>query len=865
MVVAAQLIARVSALGADVTQAQLLGLGKASDAAQARFSALGAVAAGVLAVGLVAAGAKMAQMAGNFQQATTQLVTAAGEQRSAIDSVRKAILDMAPQVATPVMELVKGMYMVESAGFHGAAGLQVLRMAAMGARLEGADLGTVANAVTSALNAYGYGANRAAFVTNVMLAAVGQGKMKMQDMAASLKNVLPAAAAAHISLTDVAAAIATMTQQGDPAVSAATHLRQVILALEAPAKAGRTALESIGLTTQQVTDEMRKSLPGTLALIVDHLKKKFPEGSAAYNEALKNIAGGNKQLLGILELTGGHLSTFEENVKKVTGAAKQGGNSIAGWSLVQQNFNFKLDAAKAAMEAAGIKLGMVLLPALSKVLGFVTPLITKFADFAAALLSHKEAVAIFAGLLVGLLVPAIIGVGMAMLSAEIMGAPLILVILAIAAVVAGVILVIMHWGDIMKWAGGIFSWLGTKVHEIVDAIHQKLTDLKNWVGNIFSEIGKAIHDKITDAKNFVGQKFSDLGSAVHDKLTGLKNKVGDLFDKIGSTIHDKIYGAYQDVVKAGQWLYDHNTYVKKAVDFIGAYFHTLGTLLHDTILPGIKNTVGGTFDWLGTHLHDAATKIKNTVGGAFDWLGSHLRDAATNIKNWVGQRFSDMGAFVHDKVTWIKNTVGGLFDQLGTNVRNKVTDLKNAVGSKFSELGTDIQGKVKAVGDWLGGFFGGLVQQAFSWGQNLVQGFINGLGSLMSQVGTVAHNIVSTVAGWLGFHSPAKNVPESAMWGPNLMKMFVAGLKSGVPDVHAVLSTLFRPITMQVGANLTGSGTLTGTAPRYLFPLPASGSAPIVVNVQPPPLYIDSYRMAGALMPGVANQLRNRVPGMVGR
>src|SRR6185312_5641941 len=109
-------------------------------------------------------------------------------------------------------------------------------------------------------------------------------------------------------LTNVMGAMATMTAEGVPAADAATYLRQMLIALDAPGSQAQKTLESIGLSSSDVAKEMQISLPGALQMITDALAKKFPPGSAAYVQALKDIAGGSKNLQGILDLTGTHLT-----------------------------------------------------------------------------------------------------------------------------------------------------------------------------------------------------------------------------------------------------------------------------------------------------------------------------------------------------------------------------------------------------------------------------------------------------------------------------------------------------------------------------------------------------------------------------
>lgn len=336
---------------------------------------LGFAAVGIAAVGM---GVAAVHAAADFQSGMTSLVTGAGEAQKNIGMVSSGILQMSTATGTSTEQLTAGMYMIESAGYHGAAGLAVLQASAEGAKVGNADLGVVANGVTTIMTDFANKNVTAAQATNELVATVAAGKTHMSDLASALSSVLPAASSLKVGLNDVMGAMATMTGEGVPAADAATYLRQTMMTLAAPAKAGATALKEIGLTSQQVSDEMKKSLPATLQMIMTHLKDKFPEGSVAYTNALKAIAGGSKQMAGVLDLTGSHLATFGDNVKSISGAVKTGGDSIAGWSLVQQDFNFKMSQASAAVNAAFIAIGTQLLPILGPLVSQVAASIGGF-------------------------------------------------------------------------------------------------------------------------------------------------------------------------------------------------------------------------------------------------------------------------------------------------------------------------------------------------------------------------------------------------------------------------------------------------------------------------------------------------------
>lgn len=350
---------------------------------QNRMSAFGGAlktATMIGALGLVAMGAETIHLAGDFERQMTRLVTDAGEAAGpkGIGLVNSAILEMAGEVGRTPQQLAEGMYLIESAGFHGAAGVKVLHASAIAASVGMADFKDTADAVTSALNAYGMQGDQAQHVTDILLQTTAEGKMEFGQLASSISAVLPIAAASGVSLSEVGSAMATMTAEGMSAQNAAQNLRMSITALESPNSQAAKTMKSLGLSAQELQDKM-KSGPGGLAdafqAITDAVGKKFPAGSAEYMSALKDIMGGTHNMQALLLLTGTHMAALRANIDGMNDASKGAGKTMSAWKDAQNDFNVTLQRLQGGLEAVGIRIGTQLMPEANRALQWVNSIV----------------------------------------------------------------------------------------------------------------------------------------------------------------------------------------------------------------------------------------------------------------------------------------------------------------------------------------------------------------------------------------------------------------------------------------------------------------------------------------------------------
>ena len=139
---------------------------------------------------------------------------------------------------------------------------------------------------------------KATHVADVFFKTVQLGKTTFGELAASIAQVAPIAAASNIELEQVFAAIASLTKQGTPTAEAITQIRQAILALN----------DNLG-------DGWAKTMTLQDGMI------KLREASGGSDTKLKNMVGRVEGLNAILALTGKSTQMAASDLAAVGNAA----------------------------------------------------------------------------------------------------------------------------------------------------------------------------------------------------------------------------------------------------------------------------------------------------------------------------------------------------------------------------------------------------------------------------------------------------------------------------------------------------------------------------------------------------------------
>jgi TP901 family phage tail tape measure protein len=386
----AETVTSIEAMGAAATEAAVefeaaaatIAESMAADEEEAQAAGGGIKAAMMLAVAaVVAVGAAGVEQAQKFQTATTRLVTSANETQGALGQVRDGILTLAGQVGFSAQQLAQGMYTVESAGFHAAYGLTVLKAAAEGAKDENASLTSVSNAVTDVLTDYHLKASDAATVTSQMVEAVSFGKTNFDEFSRSMSNILPIASSVGLSFGDVASVEAEMTAHGTTAQRASQDVANAIRSLIAPTNGMVKEFRALGISADDVQTHLSQDgLGGTLEWLNQVADKNAVAIGQTSTEAMRKLVGTAPGLQAILETTGENFGNLSAAVNAVSHATADAQGHVAGFAQVQQNFSQRVSEAKDALDALLIRIGEALLPILTQAMALVASFATTMSE-----------------------------------------------------------------------------------------------------------------------------------------------------------------------------------------------------------------------------------------------------------------------------------------------------------------------------------------------------------------------------------------------------------------------------------------------------------------------------------------------------
>ena len=353
------------------------GLNAALDKASGKLKSFGSklTSAGkslsMLSAPLILAGGAGVKMALDFDKSMTKIKSLVGIAGAEVDDMGVKVKEMAAATGVSSAEAADAMFFITSAGLRGKDAMEALEIATKAAAAGLGETKTIADLASSAMNAYGSETLSATDATDVLTAAVREGKLESSELAGAMGGVIPIASNMGVEFHEVGAAMAAMSRTGTNAAVGATQLTAILASLKKPTAEAEQALTKMGLSTAGVQKSLaEKGLMATLEMLSNTTKE--------FGVDITSIFPNIRALKGVMDLTGAGM----EDAKGIFDSlADSAGSTAKAFDETSESLSFKFDKATNQTKQSLEELGNVLLVAVIPVVEFFGKLAEKLTTF----------------------------------------------------------------------------------------------------------------------------------------------------------------------------------------------------------------------------------------------------------------------------------------------------------------------------------------------------------------------------------------------------------------------------------------------------------------------------------------------------
>lgn len=625
----------------------MTGLAKAQTAARGRTAAIAASMTKFVTLPILAGGIAAGVMAASFEKSMSQIEGLVGVSREQVKAWSDDVLALATDLPQSPKELAEALFFVTSSGIDTSKAMEVLEASAKAAAAGLGETKVVADVVTSAMNAYAQSGLSAIEATDILTAAVREGKGEPDEMAGALGAVIPIAAEMGVEFHEVSGALAAMTLTGSSASRASTQVRAILSSLLKPTVASAKAMREMGFSADGIRESIREK--GLFNTLMD-LKGAVGDNEEAWADLFPNV----RALNGVLSLTGENSKT---NAKLFEEMADATGATEAAFAAAAETASFKWNAMLSSLQVAAIRAGNVLLPFLKVVMDGVGEVINIFGKLPGP---------VRAGVIAFLLLVAVTGPLIALFAA--LTTTTALVIGALVALALGLKFAWENSQTFRTIVGDAFAWIEANVFPILRDFQATAIEVFNAIRQIVTTVISVVRAILSSNLLGIRTMWNATWQSVRLILQGVWNHIKIIIQTALNIIRGVI-----DVVLGiitGDWRRVWNglkTIVGSIITGIIALVRNgLGTLARVafTLAKGVATSIWEGIQSVIGLLSRLGGKLISAVGSAI----SSAASAAFGLAALIGQQI----------VSGVLSGVGGLAGAL----QDKVTGaISSALGS----------------------------------------------------------------------------------------------------------------------------------------------------------------------------------------
>jgi TP901 family phage tail tape measure protein len=504
-------------------------------------------------VPVLAAGAGVLKMAGDFEAAMIRVGISTEASSAQMAEMREMAKQLGADTIFSASEAASGMDMLAKAGvkttdiINGAAKAVVDLAAAAGSELDPA-----AAAISDAMTQFGLKTSQLPGIVNTITGAVNESKLSFEDYTLAAGQAGGVAGSAGIDFKEFATSIAATSGMFNSGSDAGTSFKTFLQRLVPDTKKAANAMKDVGFNAFDANGKMK-----SLRDIAEMLQQKFGNMSeqdrAGY---FKTMFGQDaiRTAIGLMKLGG---EGFDEMMAKInaTDASEQAAKRMEG-------FNAQMEQFKGALENLAIAIGESgFLEAMTRFVEKITELINglsksnpemlkwgtiiagvaaAFGPFMLVFGTFIRAVGVVLPLLVklgpafrvigsaiGFLIPLVANIARVLL-VGLLGNP---ILLGAVALLGGIYLAWKNWDKIGPIVQNLYNqvkqWLGDKLGQALDYVKGKVDAVTGWFRDMY--VAVVGNSYVPDMVDEIGQHMARLKENMVDPAQKATTTAADAF------------------------------------------------------------------------------------------------------------------------------------------------------------------------------------------------------------------------------------------------------------------------------------------------------------------------------------------------
>ena len=280
-----------------------------------------------------------------FESAMAKVGTIADTTKVPLESLSSQVLQVSGDMHIGANEIAEAAYQAISAGQDTGNAVAFAGQASMLATAGFTSSASAVDILTTALNAYGKGADEAGHVSDVLLTTQNLGKTSVDELAGSMGLVIPLAAAYNVSMENLSSGLAIMTANGIATAEASTYTKSMLNELgDTGSSVGKILKQQTGKSFAELNAD-GKSLGDVLQVLYDSVGGNATEFAGLWSS---------------VEAGTGVLSLASSGADKFNGVLQQmqadSGATQTAYDTMTDTMAYKLDGVKTNAQNLGTAL-----------------------------------------------------------------------------------------------------------------------------------------------------------------------------------------------------------------------------------------------------------------------------------------------------------------------------------------------------------------------------------------------------------------------------------------------------------------------------------------------------------------------------